>query len=69
MSNTDIKRYFCNIRVDSTFDADHLPKQNIEELNNLITDAITEWTDKMTRENGLSVDIGWSWSEQVNLEE
>ncbi len=69
MPNTDMRRYFCNIRVDSTFNAGNLPKQNIEELNNLITDAITEWIDKMTREKGLSVDIGWSWSEQVDLGE
>lgn len=68
MAKTEARRYFCNIRVDSTFNAGNLPKQNIEELNHLITNAITEWTDKMAREKGLSVDIGWSWSELVRLE-
>lgn len=69
MGNTESSRYFCNIRVDSTFNAGNLPKQNIRELNDLITNAITEWTDKMTREKGLAVDIGWSWSENIDLGE
>lgn len=67
MGDIENRRYFCNIRVDSTFNAGNLPKQNIEELNNLITNAITEWTDRMTREKGLAVDVGWSWSESVEL--
>lgn len=65
MDNT--RRYYCGIRVDATFNAGNLPKQNIEELNNLITNAITEWTDNMVREKGLSVDVGWEWSEHVDL--
>lgn len=67
MGDTEAKRYFCNIRADATFNAENPPERNMEEFNNLITNAITEWTDKMTREKGLYVDIGWSWSEHVDL--
>ena len=55
--------------MDTTFNAGNLPKQNVRELNDLLTNAITEWTDKMVREKGLSVDVGWSWSERIDLKE
>ena len=69
MEDIESRRYFCNIRVDTTFYAGNLPKQNVRELNDLLTNAITEWTDKMVREKGLSVDVGWSWSERIDLKE
>lgn len=69
MEDIESRRYFCNIRVDTTFNAGNLPKQNVRELNDLLTNAITEWIDKIVREKGLSVDVGWSWSEHVDLKE
>ena len=63
---TDYRRYYCNIRVDSTFNADNLPKQNMEDLNNRIEEVLTEWSQEMA-DKGLTTDIGWNWSEHMNL--
>lgn len=63
---TDYRRYFCQIRVDSTFNGANLPKQSIEKLNEKIENALEEWSLEMTQK-GLSTDIGWSWSEHINL--
>lgn len=53
MEDIESRRYFCNIRVDATFNAGNLPKQNVRELNDLLTNAITEWIDKIVREKRL----------------
>lgn len=63
---TECRRYYCMIRVDSTFNAGNLPLQNIEELNDAIEEVIQEWACKM-QEKGLSADIGWNWSEHINM--
>lgn len=63
---TDYRRYYCNIRVDATFNAGNLPKQNIEDLNNRIEDVFTQWSQEMA-DKGLKTDIGWNWSEHLNL--
>lgn len=46
---TDIRRCYCHIRVDSTFN------------------AVEEWSREMV-DKGLSVDVGWDWSENTKLE-
>lgn len=63
---TEARRYYCNIRVDVTFNAGNLPKQNIEKLNEKIENALEEWSKEM-QDKGLSADIGWNWSEHTNL--
>lgn len=63
---TDYRRYYCTIRVDATFNAGNLPKQNIQELNESIETVLEEWATKMM-DKGLKADIGWSWSEHVNV--
>lgn len=65
---TEAKRYFGHIRVDATFDAENLPLQNIKSLNEKITDAVEEWSREMV-DKGLSVDVGWDWSESTKLED
>lgn len=60
---TDKRRYYCIISVDATFNAGNLPSQNINDLNNRIKKVIKEWDADM-ESKGLSVDIGWDWSEQ-----
>lgn len=62
------KRYFGHIRVDATFDAENLPLQNIKSLNEKITNAVEEWSREMA-DKGLSVDVGWDWSESTKLED
>jgi len=64
---TESRRYFGHIRVDATFNAGNLPLQNIKSLNDKITNAVEEWSREMTNK-GLSVDVGWDWSEATNLE-
>ena len=55
------KRYYCHIRVDvSNGSAD------ISELNEKIENALEEWSQK-NADNGNSTDIGWNWSEHLNL--
>lgn len=64
---TEVRRYFGHIRVDETFNADNLPLQNIKSLNEKITQAVEEWSKEMV-DKGLSVDVGWNWSEATNLD-
>ena len=66
MSDTEYRRYFCHIRVNTTFNAGNLPKQNIEDLDDRIKNALVEWANDMTKK-GLSVDIWWDWSEHLDL--
>lgn len=63
---TDYRRFYCQIRVDSTFDGANLPRQSIKKLNEKIENVLEEWSTEMT-EKGLSTDIGWNWSEHTNL--
>lgn len=65
---TDYRRYYCNIRVDATFNAENLPKSSIEDLNSRIEDVFTQWSQEMANK-GLITDIGWNWSEHCNLSE
>ena len=39
---TDYRRYYCNIRVDATFNAAYLPKENIQELNDKLESVLKE---------------------------
>lgn len=64
---TEIRRYFGHIRVDTTFNAGNLPLQSIKSLNEKIENAVEEWSKEMT-DKGLSVDVGWNWSEATKLE-
>lgn len=59
-------RYYCNIRVDTTFNAGNLPKQNIQDLENRLEETIMQWSQEMA-DKGLVTDIGWNWSEHLNL--
>ena len=63
---TEYRRYFCNIRVDATFNAGNLPMQNLEELNEKIEKVLEEWATEMMAK-GLKADIGWNWSEHMNV--
>lgn len=63
---TDNRTYYCNIQVDTTFNAGNLPKQIISDLNNKIENAISEWGAEMA-EKGLTVGVGWNWSEHCDL--
>lgn len=63
---TDYRRYLCTIRVDATFNAGNLPMQNIQELNEKIENVLEEWANEMMNK-GLKADIGWSWSEHINV--
>ena len=63
---TESRRYYCQIKVDTSFDAGNLPKQNISRLNEKIEEAISEWAMEM-QENGLSVDVMWDWSERIEI--
>ena len=60
------RRYYCQISVDTSFNAGNLPKQNISILNEKIEEAISEWVVEM-QEKGLSVDVTWDWSERIEL--
>lgn len=64
---TEFRRYFGHIRVDATFNAGNLPLQNIKSLNEKITNAVKEWSKEMVGK-GLSVDVGWDWSEDTKLD-
>lgn len=64
---TEVRRYFGHIRVDATFNAGNLPLQNIKSLNEKITQAVEEWSKEMV-DKGLSVDVGWDWSEATKLD-
>ena len=64
---TEVRRYFGHIRVDATFNAGNLPLQNIKSLNEKITQAVEEWSKEMV-DKGLSVDVGWDWSEATSLD-
>lgn len=63
---TDYRRYYCNIRVDATFNAAYLPKENIQELNDKLESVLEEWANDMINK-GLKADIGWNWSEHVDV--
>lgn len=63
---TDYRRYYCHIRVDSTFNAGNLPLQNIGELNERLLDVLCAWADEMGKK-GLHTDIGLNWSEHTNI--
>ena len=63
---TESRRYYCQIKVDTSFDAGNLPKQNISRLNEKIEEAISEWAMEM-QDKGLSVDVMWDWSERCEL--
>ena len=64
---TGTRRYFGHIRVDATFNAGNLPLQNIKALNEKIENAVEEWSKEMV-DKGLSVDVGWDWSEATKFE-
>lgn len=63
---TESRRYYCQIKVDTSFDAGNLTKQNISRLNEKIEEAISEWAMEM-QEKGLSLDVTWDWSERIEL--
>ena len=63
---TDYRRYYCNIRIDSTFNGANLPKQIMSDLNERIENVLYEWSIEMTNK-GLKTDIGWNWSEHADL--
>ena len=63
---TESRRYYCTLRVDSTFNAGNLPKQNIQELNERLEEVLTQWSQEIA-DKWLTTDIGWNWSEHVNL--
>lgn len=65
---TGARRYFGHLRVDATFNAGNLPLQNIKSLNEKMTQALEEWSKEMVNK-GLSVDIGWDWSEATKLDD
>lgn len=44
-----------------------IEKQNIKSLNEKITNAVKEWSKEMV-DKGLSVDVGWDWSEDTKLD-
>lgn len=56
-----MKRYYCLIRVDISNES-----ADISELNEKIENGIEEWSQK-NADNGISTDIGWNWSEHINL--
>ena len=60
------RRYYCQIKVDTSLNAGNLPKQNISRLNEKIEEAISEWAVEM-QEKGLSVDVMWDWSERIEF--
>lgn len=62
----EARRYYCQISVDTAFNAGNLPKQNIARLNEKIEEAISEWAMEM-QEKGLSADVIWDWSERCEL--
>ena len=54
------RRYYCQISVDTSFNAGNLPKQNIAILDEKIEEAINEWAVEM-QEKCLYVDVMWDW--------
>ena len=60
------RRYYCQISVDTSFNAGNLRKQNISKLNQKIEEARSEWAVEM-QEKGLSVDVMWDWSERIEF--
>lgn len=66
--STEMRRYFVHIRADATFNARNLPLQNIRSLNEKISNAVEEWSKEMV-DKGLSVDVGWDWSEATKLDD
>ena len=62
----EMRRYYGQIRVDTSFKASNLPLQNIKNLNEKISNAVEEWSQEMA-EKGLTVDVGWNWSEHTNI--
>lgn len=50
------RRYYCQISVDTSFNAGNLPKQNISKLNEKIEEAISDWVCEI-QEKGISVDV------------
>ena len=60
------RRYYCQISVDTSFNAGNLPKQNISKLNEKIEEAISDWACEI-QVKGISVDVIWDWSERCEL--
>lgn len=56
------KRYIGHLRVDSTFNNNNLPLENMKSLNYKISKAVKEWSIEM-KDKGLSVDVVLDWSE------
>lgn len=63
---TESRRYYCTLRVDTTFNAGNLPKDNIKKINDSLEEVLEKWSQEMA-DKGLTTDIGWNWSEHVNL--
>lgn len=58
-----MSRYYCIIRLDSNPELDYEPH---EALNERLSNTIQEWAEEQAK-NGTTVDIGWNWSEHINL--
>lgn len=58
---SEYKRYYCNIRVDVSNDS-----VGLSELNEKIENVLEEWSQE-NADNGISTDIGWNWSEHLNI--
>jgi hypothetical protein len=59
----EYKRYFCHIRVDIS----NVDIADISVLNEKIENVLEEWSQE-NADNGISTDIGWNWSEHINLD-
>ena len=55
--------YYCIIRLDSNPELEYEPH---EALNERLSRTIQEWAEEQAK-NGTTVDIGWNWSEHINL--
>ena len=58
-----MSRYYCIIRLDSN---PEISSKAHKELNEKLSTVIQEWADEQAR-SGNTVDIGWNWSEHINL--
>lgn len=56
-------RYYCDIRVDMNHKGSF---EHIKDLDEKIGVVLENWYNKMI-EDGISADIGWSWSEHKNV--
>lgn len=59
---SEYKRYYCNIRVDVVSN----DSAGLSELNEKIENVLEEWSQE-NADNGISTDIGWNWSEHLNI--